>query len=111
MGLAAAIPLDWPPLRTYFVVTMIVSMIGWTTLAREVRGKFLSLRNEDFVIAARLDGLSDWEVIRKHMVPSLRQPHHRLADAGGAADDHRGDLAVASWASGCSRPSCHGAPC
>lgn len=71
MGLAAAIPLDWPPLRTYFVVTIIVSMIGWTTLAREVRGKFLSLRNEDFIVAARLDGLSDWEVIRLHMVPSF----------------------------------------
>ncbi|CAN0165581.1 unnamed protein product, partial [Chrysoparadoxa australica] len=71
MGLAAAIPLDWPPLRTYFVVTLIVSMIGWTTLAREVRGKFLSLRHEDFVTAARLDGLSDWEVIRKHLVPSF----------------------------------------
>ncbi|MEP3278279.1 MAG: ABC transporter permease [Stappiaceae bacterium] len=71
MGLAAAIPLGWPPLRTYFVVTLIVSMIGWTSLAREVRGKFLSLRNEDFIVAARLDGLTDWEVIRKHMVPSF----------------------------------------
>ncbi len=71
MGLAAAIPLDWPPLRTYFVVTIIVSMIGWTSLAREVRGKFLSLRNEDFITAARLDGLTDWQVIRKHMVPSF----------------------------------------
>ncbi|WP_298985691.1 ABC transporter permease [uncultured Roseibium sp.] len=71
MGLAAAIPLGWPPLYTYFVVTIIVSMIGWTSLAREVRGKFLSLRNEDFITAARLDGLTDWEVIRKHMVPSF----------------------------------------
>lgn len=71
MGLAAAIPLDWPPLRSYFVVTVIVSMIGWTSLAREVRGKFLSLRNEDFIIAARLDGLTDLEVILKHMVPSF----------------------------------------
>lgn len=71
MGLAAAIPLGWPPLRTYFIVTLIVSMIGWTGLAREVRGKFLSLRNEDFIIAARLDGLTDWEVIWKHMVPSF----------------------------------------
>jgi peptide/nickel transport system permease protein len=71
MGLAAAIPLGWPPLRTYFVVTLIVSMIGWTSLAREVRGKFLSLRNEDYIIAARLDGLTDWEVIWKHMVPSF----------------------------------------
>jgi peptide/nickel transport system permease protein len=71
MGLAAAIPLGWPPLYTYFVVTLIVSMIGWTGLAREVRGKFLSLRNEDFIVAARLDGLTDWEVIWKHMVPSF----------------------------------------
>lgn len=71
MGLAAAIPLDWPPLRTYFVVTIIVSMIGWTSLAREVRGKFLSLRNEEFITAARLDGLSDWEIIMRHMVPSF----------------------------------------
>ena len=71
MGLAAAIPLDWPPLRTYFVVTVIVSMIGWTSLAREVRGKFLSLRNEDYIVAARLDGLNDWEVIVKHMVPTF----------------------------------------
>ncbi|MCT8161114.1 ABC transporter permease [Pseudoruegeria sp. SHC-113] len=71
MGLAAAIPLDWPPLRTYFVVTIIVSMIGWTSLAREVRGKFLSLRGEDFITAARLDGLTDWQVIRLHMVPSF----------------------------------------
>lgn len=71
MGLAAAIPLDWPPLRTYFVVTLIVSMIGWTSLAREVRGKFLSLRNEDFIVAARLDGLTHLEVIMKHMVPSF----------------------------------------
>ena len=46
-------------------------MIGWTSLAREVRGKFLSLRFEDFIIAARLDGLSNMEVIRKHMVPSF----------------------------------------
>ncbi len=71
MGLAAAIPLGWPPLRTYFVVTLIVSMIGWTSLAREVRGKFLAMRHEDFIIAARLDGLTDWEVIRKHMVPNF----------------------------------------
>ena len=71
MVLAAAIPLDWPPLRTYFVVTIIVSMIGWTSLAREVRGKFLSLRHEDFITAARLDGLSDGAIILRHMVPSF----------------------------------------
>ncbi|MDM9623227.1 peptide ABC transporter permease [Rhizobium sp. AC44/96] len=71
MGLAAAIPVGWPPLRTYFVITLIVSLIGWTSLAREVRGKFLSLRNEDFVIAARLDGMSEIGIIFHHLVPSF----------------------------------------
>jgi peptide/nickel transport system permease protein len=61
----------WPPLRTYFVITLIVSLIGWTSLAREVRGKFLSLRNEDFVIAARLDGMSEIGIIFHHLVPSF----------------------------------------
>ncbi|WP_411034043.1 ABC transporter permease [Shinella sp. BYT-45] len=71
MGLAAAIPVGWPPLRTYFIITLIVSLIGWTSLAREVRGKFLSLRNEDFVIAARLDGMSEIGIIFSHLVPSF----------------------------------------
>jgi peptide/nickel transport system permease protein len=71
MGLAAAIPLSWPPLQTYFVITLIVSLLGWTSLAREVRGKFLSLRNEDFVTAARLDGMSEIGIIFNHLVPSF----------------------------------------
>ncbi|MFC3704516.1 ABC transporter permease [Devosia honganensis] len=71
MGLAAAIPLSWPPIQTYFVITLIVSLIGWTSLAREVRGRFLSLRNEDFVIAARLDGMSEIGIIFHHLVPSF----------------------------------------
>ena len=71
MGLAAVIPVGWPPLRTYFVITLIVSLIGWTSLAREVRGKFLSLRSEDFVTAARLDGMSEIGIIFHHLVPSF----------------------------------------
>jgi peptide/nickel transport system permease protein len=71
MGFAAAIPVGWPPLRTYFVITLIVSLIGWTSLAREVRGKFLSLRGEDFVTAARLDGMSEIGIIFHHLVPSF----------------------------------------
>ena len=71
MGLAAAIPLSWPPLQTYFVITLIVSLLGWTSLAREVRGRFLSLRNEDFVTAARLDGMSEVGIIFHHLVPSF----------------------------------------
>jgi peptide/nickel transport system permease protein len=71
MGLAAAIPTGWPPLRTYFVITLIVSLLGWTNLAREVRGNFLSLRDEDFVTAARLDGMSEIGIIFHHLVPSF----------------------------------------
>ncbi|MGO6908645.1 ABC transporter permease subunit, partial [Rhizobium ruizarguesonis] len=50
LGLAAAIPLTWSPVNVYFVITIIVSLLGWTSLAREVRGRFLALRSEDFVV-------------------------------------------------------------
>ncbi len=71
MGLAAAIPPGLPPLTVYFLITVILSVIGWTSLAREVRGKFMALKHEDFVTAARLDGTSEMTIISKHMVPSF----------------------------------------
>ena len=71
MGLSAAIPLTWPPVRVYFAITVLLSLIGWTTLAREVRGRFLSLKTEDFVIAARLDGVREMQIILRHMAPSM----------------------------------------
>jgi len=71
LGLAAAIPLTWPPLQVYFIITLIVSLLGWTGLAREVRGRFLSLRGDDFVTAARLDGSTEWRLIFRHILPSL----------------------------------------
>ena len=71
LGLAAALPKDWNALQTYFAITIILSLIGWTELARVVRGRFLSLRTEDFVTAAQLDGASDWRIITRHMVPSF----------------------------------------
>jgi peptide/nickel transport system permease protein len=71
LGLAAALPASWPPLRIYFGITIILSLIGWTDLARVVRGRFLSLRTEDFVMAARLDGSSEMRIIWRHMVPSF----------------------------------------
>ena len=70
LGLAAAIPLTWSPLRVYFVITLIVSLLGWTSLAREVRGRFLALRQEDFVVAARLDGAGEGRLIFRHILPS-----------------------------------------
>lgn len=71
LGLAAAIPLTWSPLQVYFVITLIVSLFGWTGLAREVRGRFYALRSEDFVTAARLDGSNERRLIFRHILPSL----------------------------------------
>lgn len=71
LGLAAALPLTWGPLKIYFAITVILSLIGWTGLARVVRGRFLSLREEDFVMAARLDGASQRKVMFQHMLPAF----------------------------------------
>ncbi len=71
MSLAAAMPPGLPPLRVYFYITVILSMIGWTGMARVVRGRFLALRSEDFVMAARICGSSEIRIILRHMVPSF----------------------------------------
>lgn len=71
MALSAALPDSWGPLTRYFAITVILSLIGWTGLARDVRGRFLSLREEDFVMAARLDGVGRRGIIVGHMVPSF----------------------------------------
>lgn len=71
MGLSAAVPKEWSPLSTYFVITILLSLIGWTGLARVVRGRFLSLREEDFVLAARFAGADEKRIIFRHMVPSF----------------------------------------
>lgn len=71
MGLSAAVPKEWSPLQMYFAITVLLSLVGWTGLARVVRGRFLSLRHEDFVIAASLAGASELRVITRHMVPSF----------------------------------------
>lgn len=71
MTLSAALPRDWPIVKTYFAITIILSLVGWCGLARVVRGKLLSLREEDFVIAARLAGASEWRIIMRHLLPSF----------------------------------------
>jgi peptide/nickel transport system permease protein len=71
MALSAAIPQDWPVLKTYFAITIILSLVGWGGLARVVRGKLMSLRQEDFIVAAKLNGASEWRIITKHMLPSF----------------------------------------
>jgi peptide/nickel transport system permease protein len=71
MGLAAAVPKDWEIPRVFFVMTLIFSLFSWTELARVVRGRFLSLRGEDFVTAAELVGCSRLRIIFRHLVPSF----------------------------------------
>lgn len=69
MALAAAVPSNWPVTKTYFCITLILSLVGWPNLARTVRSKFMSLKNEDYVRSARVAGASTFRIIIKHMVP------------------------------------------
>lgn len=71
LGLAALIPTDWPPIYTFVAIVLILSLIGWTELARIVRGRFLALRTEDYVVAARLDGADHGRLIFRHMLPAM----------------------------------------
>jgi peptide/nickel transport system permease protein len=70
MALSAALPPNWPPLQVYFGITVILSLIGWTWLARQLRGKVLAYREEEYVLAARLAGASDRWVILRHLIPA-----------------------------------------
>ncbi len=71
MALAAAMPLEWSSVQVYFAITIILSFMAWTGLARVVRGKFLSLREEDFVKSAKMAGASEMRIIFRHMLPSF----------------------------------------
>ncbi len=71
MGLAAALPIEWDPLFVYVLITLILALIGWTHLARVIRGRFLSLRTEDYVLAARLTGASEVRIVTRHMLPAM----------------------------------------
>jgi len=71
MALSAAVPPFWSPVKVYFGITVVLSLIGWTGMARVVRGRFLALREEDFVMAARLAGSGEFRIVVRHMVPSF----------------------------------------
>ena len=71
MALSVALPPTWTVVQVYFGIVMILSLVGWTGLARVVRGKFMSLREEDFVMAAKLNGSTEIRTIFKHMLPSF----------------------------------------
>ncbi len=71
MALAAAVPSDWSIIKTYFAITVILSFTGWTGLARVVRGKLISIREEDFVMAPKICGTTSGKIIIKHLLPSF----------------------------------------
>ncbi len=71
LALSAAIPIEWSPVKVYFGSTVIISLIGWTDLARVIRGKLLSLREEDFTMAAIISGCKDMRVITRHLLPGF----------------------------------------
>jgi len=70
MALASILPLDWSPIRVYFGITIILSLINWGGLARQLRGRTLALREEVFTLAAHGAGASDWWIIRRHLIPN-----------------------------------------
>ena len=71
MALSAAIPAGVPVVQVFTFITIIMSLLSWPALARTVRSRFLSLKKEDFVLAARLSGVSDAQIIRKHLIPGF----------------------------------------
>ena len=71
MALSAAIPADIPVATMYLSITVVLSFIGWTGLARIVRGKFMAIKNEDYIMAAQIAGVSTWKILFKHMVPGF----------------------------------------
>lgn len=71
LALAAALPADWPMLLVYFGITLVLGLFAWTGLARVVRGKILSLREEDYAVAARLIGASHSRILFRHLLPGF----------------------------------------
>ena len=71
LAFGAVLPVDWPPLATYFAITLMLSLLGWTALARVVRGKILALREEDYAMAARLLGASHARILFRHLLPGF----------------------------------------
>jgi peptide/nickel transport system permease protein len=70
MALAAALPVNWSAIKVYFGITIILSLLNWGGLARQVRGKTLALREEGYTLAAKAAGAGDWWIIRQHLLPN-----------------------------------------
>ena len=70
MTLAVIVPKEWNAIESYIAITVLLGLLSWTGLARDIRSKLISLRNEDYVVAARLSGVRDWTIVRRHMLPA-----------------------------------------
>lgn len=79
LALSAALPPNWSPILVFFGITIILGMLDWPGLARAVRSKLLSLREEDFVRAAELMGASKGRIILRHLIPNFMS--HLIASA------------------------------
>ena len=79
MALAAIMPVTWSPMLIYLGITAILGLLDWTGLARAVRSKLLSLREEDYVLAAQLMGAKTSRIIGRHLVPGFMS--HLIATA------------------------------
>ena len=71
MALAAFVPDTWSSEERFFFISLVLGLIGWTTLARRIRTHLLSERNQEYVLAAQLCGASPSHVIRRHLLPSF----------------------------------------
>lgn len=71
MALSAALPTHWSPIKTYFGITIVLSIVGWTGLARIVRGRILAIRAVDFALAAKVSGASEGQILFRHLLPSF----------------------------------------
>lgn len=71
LALSAAMPARWSSVKVYFFMTIILAVIGWTDLARVVRGKILALREEDYAVAAKVAGVREFTIIMRHLVPGF----------------------------------------
>ena len=89
MALSVAVPREWSVESTYFFITLILSLISWPALARQVRGKFLSLREEDFVTSARLVGSNELRIMAVHLFPSFTSHLNRDFDPHDSGNDYR----------------------
>lgn len=69
-ALAAALPQDLPVVQRYFFITVVLSLVGWTGLARQVRGKVMGYRSADYTSAALIAGSSHSRIILTHMLPN-----------------------------------------